>query len=76
SPDNHPNPTTTPNSNPQPIRLGIKATNLTHYALSAAPAGAEHLRQTLGYAPARGCEWTGDRDRDRDREGGRRGGGW
>ncbi|KAI7514773.1 hypothetical protein KC331_g22535, partial [Hortaea werneckii] len=39
---------------PNPLRLEIKATNLTHYALSAAPAGAEHLRQTLGYAPARG----------------------
>ncbi|KAI6809841.1 glycoside hydrolase family 43 protein, partial [Hortaea werneckii] len=39
---------------PNLLRLEIKATNLTHYALSAAPAGAEHLRQTLGYAPAEG----------------------
>ncbi|KAI7464224.1 glycoside hydrolase family 43 protein [Hortaea werneckii] len=47
----HPNPT--PNS----IRLAITASNRTHYALSAAPAGAEHLRQTLGYAPAAGVSY-------------------
>ncbi|KAI7351265.1 glycoside hydrolase family 43 protein [Hortaea werneckii] len=46
---------TTPTSNP--IRLAITATNLTHYALSAAPAGAEHLRQTLGYAAAAGVSY-------------------
>ncbi|KAI7151552.1 glycoside hydrolase family 43 protein, partial [Hortaea werneckii] len=42
---------------PNLLRLEIKASNLTHYALSAAPAGAEHLRQTLGYAPARGVSY-------------------
>ncbi|KAI6899193.1 hypothetical protein KC352_g14784, partial [Hortaea werneckii] len=49
---NQPHPASQQTSNP--IRLEIKTTNLTHYALSAAPSGAEHLRQTLGYAPAAG----------------------
>ncbi|KAI7591462.1 glycoside hydrolase family 43 protein [Hortaea werneckii] len=46
-----------PEGTPNLLRLEIKATNLTHYALSAAPGGAEHLRQTLGYAPARGVSY-------------------
>ncbi|KAI7236672.1 glycoside hydrolase family 43 protein [Hortaea werneckii] len=46
-----------PEGTPNLLRLEIKATNLTHYALSAAPVGAEHLRQTLGYAPARGVSY-------------------
>ncbi|GAB1735523.1 hypothetical protein NU219Hw_g4102t1 [Hortaea werneckii] len=46
-----------PSSTPNLLRLEIKASNLTHYALSAAPAGFEHLRQTLGYAPARGVSY-------------------
>ncbi|KAI7262877.1 glycoside hydrolase family 43 protein, partial [Hortaea werneckii] len=49
------NPEETPNL--PLLRLEIKATNRTHYALSAAPAGAEHVRQTLGYAPAAGVSY-------------------
>ncbi|KAI6790121.1 glycoside hydrolase family 43 protein [Hortaea werneckii] len=52
---NQPHPASQQTSNP--IRLEIQATNLTHYALSAAPSGAEHLRQTLGYSPARGVSY-------------------
>ena len=37
-----------------PLSLEIKAINFTHYALSAAPAEHEHLRETVGWAPAAG----------------------
>ncbi|KXX73505.1 Non-reducing end alpha-L-arabinofuranosidase BoGH43B [Madurella mycetomatis] len=41
----------------KPLRLEIKATNMTHYAFSAGPAEARSLMQTLLYASNEPVSW-------------------
>jgi hypothetical protein len=39
------------------LRFGIEATNLTHYAMSVAPTGAEEERMIVGYGNGLGLTW-------------------
>jgi beta-xylosidase len=41
----------------QPIRMEIKAFNLTHYSFSAGPAGHQSAMTTIGYAPGSIITW-------------------